>query len=250
MHWNNWDSAAVNQLPKPGRGSKPRVRPEFNWRGGGHNWPEWSPATWFDERSAIYDPSQSNSTEEEKEPTIEQQPPELTEDPQFTICNSKSTIQSNRAHSNWSKWMSVTDQHDDRHWHSKLLVCIKVYKYMLYIFHLFSQFQTRCEGCVPACPFQASFVQNHLFWLLTWHQHFENKYVPFLLIWLTSTYFVIMSYVVASRWCLFDVEKQGLKQFKAQWRSWFWDCICSMIQLGEDFNGIFDDGNFSTLSRF
>ena len=98
MNWQNWQS-------------KPCVS-QFNWGGGAHNWPEWSPATWFDERSAIYDP-QSNSTEEEEEPTSDQQPPELTEDPRFsicnpksTICNSKSTIQTNRAHINWPKWMS------------------------------------------------------------------------------------------------------------------------------------------------
>ena len=38
---------------------------------------------------------------------------------------------------------------------------------------------------------------------------------------------------------------------KDLWWFWFKDCICSMIQLGKDFNGIFDDGNSpKTLSRF
>ena len=96
MHWNNWDSAADNQLPKPGRGSKPRVRLEFNWGGGGsRNWPE---PTWID-----------NSTEEE-EPTIDQnevQPLDLTKDPQSMIHHNpiqrRRSPQLSSNHPNWQK---------------------------------------------------------------------------------------------------------------------------------------------------
>ena len=180
MNWQKWQS-------------KPFVS-QFNWGGGAHNWPEWSPPTWFDERStiqfngggggahkwpattwidrrsAIFNlQSKIHNLQFKIHNPNQQSPHQLTKMDewwmQLKVNNWAGSTWNDRRLTKKTWRETATDQHDDRHWHSKLLVCIKVYKHMLYIFHLFSQFQTRCEGCVPACPFQASFVQNHLFWL-------------------------------------------------------------------------------------